>query len=150
MTTNLKETINQDLKQSMKSGDALRVSTLRLLIAAIKNKEIELLKPVDNEGVCALIQKLIKQRKESIEQFTKGNRKDLAEKEQKEIDILKAYLPAAMSSEDVEKKVQLAIQKTNASSLKEMGVVMKHLQAELSGQADMQEVSRLVREKLSK
>lgn len=146
----LKQTLDQELKQALKSADSPRVSTIRLLLAAIKNKEIEILKPIDDEGIYALIQKMIKQGKESIEQFQKGNRPDLVQKEQKEIEILKTYLPETLSAAEVEKQIQTVIHKIGASSLKEMGAVMKTLAAELSGRADMQEVSRLVREKLSK
>ena len=121
-----------------------------MLKAAIKNKEIELIKQIDDPEVIALIRKMVKQRKESIEQFQKGNRLDLANKEQKEIDILNAYLPKEIDSKELETKVQTIIAKVGATSLKQMGEVMKAVGQELSGSADMKMVSDIVRNKLSK
>ncbi|HBQ22059.1 MAG: hypothetical protein A2Z91_03485 [Deltaproteobacteria bacterium GWA2_38_16] len=146
----IKENLNEHLKEAMKAGEELRVSTIRLLKAAIKNKEIELIKQIDDPEVIALIRKMVKQRKESIEQFQKGNRLDLANKEQKEIDILNAYLPKEIDSKELETKVQTIIAKVGATSLKQMGEVMKAVGQELSGSADMKMVSDIVRNKLSK
>ncbi|MBI2645980.1 MAG: GatB/YqeY domain-containing protein [Deltaproteobacteria bacterium] len=146
----LKELVDQKLKEALKSRDELCVSTLRLLRAAVKNKEIELIKALDDEGIISVIRKMVKQRQESIEQFLKGNRKDLADKEQKEIHILEQYLPKLLDLSEVEKRVQSVIQKLGITSVKQMGEVMKAVGQDLAGQADMKEVSRLVREKLSK
>ena len=147
----IKETLEQHLKVAMKAGEELRVSTIRLLRGAIKNREIELIKQqIDDQEVISLIRKFIKQRKESIEQFLKGNRKDLADKEQKEIDILETYLPKSMDLKDLDKKVQAVIAKLGATSQKQMGEVMKVLGQELAGQADMKDVSQMVRDRLSK
>ena len=146
----LKELFDQQLKAALKSRDELCVSTLRLLRAAIKNKEIELIKALDDEGIISVIRKMVKQRQESIEQFLKGNRKDLADKEQKEIHILERYLPKLLDLSEVEKRVQSVIQKLSVTSVKQMGEVMKAVGQDLAGQADMKEVSRIVREKLSK
>lgn len=146
----LKEIFDQQLKSALKSRDELCVSTLRLLRAAIKNKEIELIKALDDEGIISVIRKMVKQRQESIEQFLKGNRKDLADKEQKEIHILERYLPKLLDLSEVEKRVQSVIQKLGVTSVKQMGEVMKAVGQDLAGQADMKEVSRMVREKLSK
>ena len=146
----IKELVDQHLKQAMKGRDELGVSTLRLLRAAVKNKEIELIKALDDEGIISVIRKMVKQRHESIEQFLKGNRKDLADKEQKEIHILERYLPKLLDLSEVEKRVQSIIQKLGVTSAKQMGEVMKAVGQDLAGQADMKEVSRMVREQLSK
>ena len=146
----LKELVDQQLKTALKGRDELCVSTLRLLRAAVKNKEIELIKALDDEGIISVIRKMVKQRQESIEQFLKGNRKDLADKEQKEIHILEHYLPKLLDLSEVEKRVQSVIQKLGVTSVKQMGEVMKAVGQDLAGQADMKEVSRIVREKLSK
>ena len=150
MPRSIKELVDQHLKEAMKGRDELGVSTLRLLRAAVKNKEIELIKALDDEGIISVIRKMVKQRQESIEQFLKGNRKDLADKEQKEIHILERYLPKLLDLSEVEKRVQSVIQKLGVTSVKQMGEVMKAVGQDLAGQADMREVSRLVREKLSK
>ncbi len=146
----IKELVDQQLKAALKSRDELGVSTLRLLRAAVKNKEIELIKALDDEGIIAVIRKMVKQRQESIEQFLKGNRKDLADKEQKEIHILERYLPKLLDLSEVEKRVQSVIQRLGVTSIKQMGEVMKTVGQDLAGQADMKEVSRIVRDKLSK
>ena len=146
----IKELVDQKLKEALKGRDELCVSTLRLLRAAVKNKEIELIKALDDEGIISVIRKMVKQRQESIEQFLKGNRKDLADKEQKEIHILERYLPKLLDLSEVEKRVQSVIQKLSVTSVKQMGEVMKAVGQDLAGQADMKEVSRIVREKLSK
>jgi len=146
----IKEWVDQHLKEAMKGRDELGVSTLRLLRAAVKNKEIELIKALDDEGIISVIRKMVKQRHESIEQFLKGNRKDLADKEQKEIHILERYLPKLLDLSEVEKRVQSIIQKLGVTSAKQMGEVMKAVGQDLAGQADMKEVSRMVREQLSK
>src|SRR3989338_3108164 len=146
----IKELVDQKLKTALKGRVGLCVSTLRLLRAAVKNKEIELIKALDDEGIVSVIRKMVKQRQESIEQFLKGNRKDLADNEQKEIHILEQYLTKLLDLSEVEKRVQSVIQKLGVTSVKQMGEVMKAVGQDLAGQADMKEVSRIVREKLSK
>lgn len=146
----LKEKLDEKLKQAMKSRNETEVSTIRMLRAAIKNKEIEIRKPIDDAGVVSLVQKMVKQHEESIEQFKKGDRHDLVEKELKEISVLKPLLPAQFALAEIEKAVQMAISKIGAQSIKQMGEVMKAIGSELAGRADMKEVSRIVREKLSK
>ncbi len=151
MSATLKERLDQDLKSSMKNGDELRVSTIRMLRAAIKNKEIELIKKnIEDEEIFSLIRKMVKQRHESIDQFKKGNRPDLVQKEQKEITILEPYLPKSLNIDEIEKRIQTVIAKLGASSPKDMGAVMKAVGQELQGQADMKDVSRIVKEKLTK
>lgn len=145
----LQEQLVNDMKESMKSGDSVKVSTIRMLKAAIKNKEIEKggtsYKLSDKETL-DVIATAIKQRRDSIEQFTKGNRQDLAEKEKKELDILQAYMPPQMSDEDVKAEVKKAITETSASSQKDMGKVMKVLMPRIAGRADGAVVNRIVRE----
>lgn len=145
----LQEQLVNDMKESMKSGDSVKVSTIRMLKAAIKNKEIEKggtsYKLSDKETL-EVIATAIKQRKDSIEQFTKGHRLDLAEKEKRELEILQAYMPPQMSDEDVKAEVKKAIAETSASSQKDMGKVMKVLMPRIAGRADGAVVNRIVRE----
>lgn len=148
--SSLKEKLDEQLKQAMKSRNEIEVSTIRMLRAAIKNREIEIRKPIDDAGVVSLVQKMVRQHEEAIEQFKKGNRHDLVEKELKEVSVLKPLLPVQLPLPEIEKAVQMAISKMGAQSLKQMGEVMKAVGGELAGRADMKEVSRIVREKLSK
>jgi len=133
----------------MKSGDKIRVSEIRMLKSEIKNKEIELKKPLTDDDVLSLIKKMVKKHKESIDLFTKGDRKDLVEKEQKELLILEPYLPKLLGGAELEKKVQDVVKEVGASSPKQMGEVMKVLTQKLGGQVDMKEASSLVRKLLS-
>ena len=145
----LQEQLVNDMKEAMKSGDSVKVSTIRMLKAAIKNKEIEKggtsYKLSDKETLEVIVT-AIKQRKDSIEQFTKGHRLDLAEKEKKELGFLQAYMPPQMSDEDVKAEVKKAIAETSASSQKDMGKVMKVLMPRIAGRADGAVVNRIVRE----
>jgi len=142
----LKETLLKDMKEAMKSGDKTRVSTIRQVRAAILNKEKELGQDLDEEGVVSVFLSAVKQRKDSIGQFEKGNRPDLVEKEKSELQILSSYLPEQMSEEDIKKEIKKAIQETGSSSQKDMGKLMKVLMANLKGKADGSTVNRLVRE----
>ncbi|MEK6679333.1 MAG: GatB/YqeY domain-containing protein [Nitrospirota bacterium] len=145
----LQEQLVNDMKESMKSGDSLKVSTIRMLKAAIKNKEIEkggTSYKLSDKEILEVIATAIKQRKDSIEQFTKGHRLDLAEKEKRELEILQAYMPPQMSDEDVKAEVKKAIAETSASSQKDMGKVMKVLMPRIAGRADGAVVNRIVRE----
>ncbi|MEK6681552.1 MAG: GatB/YqeY domain-containing protein [Nitrospirota bacterium] len=145
----LQEQLVNDMKEAMKARDEVKVSTIRMLRAAIKNKEIEKggtsYKLSDKEIIDVIIT-AIKQRKDSIEQFTKGNRNDLAEKEKKEAEILQGYLPPQMSEDDIKAEVKKAIAETGAVSQKDMGKVMKALMPRVAGKADGAVVNRLVKE----
>jgi len=145
------EKIQENLVEAQKAKDELKVSTLRLLLGAIKNfaiaKESASYNLTDEE-IVGVIQKEIKQRKESIESYKAGNRQELADKESKELEILQAYLPEQMSEEEIRKLVELAIAETGASSIAEMGKVMGVLSPKLKGKADMGVVSGIVKEKL--
>ncbi len=146
----LKETIEKNFIEAMKSRNEIMISTLRLLRAAIKNKEIELRKSIEDQDVISLIRKMLKQAEESLSFFKQGNREDLIQKVQQEMTILKPFLPDQMNPEDLKKKIQEVIQKTGATSPKQMGEVMKSIASSLAGACDMKEVSRIVRELLSK
>src|SRR5262245_44292608 len=134
----------------MRSKDALRLSVLRMMKTAVKNKEIEKMKPLDDPEVMSVFNSLVKQRKDSVEQFRKGGREELAQKEESEIKIIEEYLPAAATEDDIRKAIEEAVQETAASSIKDMGKVMKATLGRLAGKsADGSRVSQLVKEKLS-
>ena len=146
----LQETIQAHLADAMRSKDSLRLSTLRMMKTAVKNKEIEKMKALDEAEVIAVFNTLVKQRKDSIEQFRKGGREELAMKEEAEIKVIEEYLPAAASDDDIRRAVEEAVQETGASSMKDMGKVMKAAMARLAGKsADGGRVSQLVKEKLA-
>jgi uncharacterized protein YqeY len=146
----MKETILADLKTAMKNQDAAKLSAIRMLQSAIKNKEIEL-RPnaIADQDIMAVIKKMCNQHKDSIEQFTTANRLDLVENEKAQLKILEAYLPKQMSREEIEKLVSTVIAETNASSAKDMGTVMKAVLAKAAGLADGKVVSELVKSKLT-
>ena len=146
----LKQTILSDLTASMKAQDAPRTSTLRMVKAALQNREIEKGGELDDEEMAKLLRSLVKQRQDSVEQYAKAGREELAEKERAEITVIDAYLPQAASLETIEAAVAAAISETGASSMKDMGKVMKAAQAGLAGQnADGRTVSEIVKAKLS-
>jgi len=146
----LQEKIQAHITDAMRGKDSLRLNTLRMMKSAVKNKEIEKMKPLDEGEVLAIFGTLVKQRKDSIEQFRKGGREELALKEEAEIKIIEEYLPAAASEDDIRQAIDQAVQETAASSMKDMGKVMKAALARLAGKtADGGRVSRMVKEKLS-
>jgi len=145
----LKQQIISDLTASMKAQDAPRTSTLRMVKAAVMNREIEKGGELDDEEMMKLLRSLVKQRRDSVEQYEKGGRQELADKEKTEIDVIKAYLPQAASREAIEAAVAAAISETGASSMKDMGKVMKAAQAALAGKnADGRTVSDVVKAQL--
>ena len=146
---NLKEKFANDLKESLKAKDEVKVSTIRFLMSAIHNIEIEKGKDLVDEDIVSIIQKQVKQRKESIEGFEKGNRLDLVEKEKREMGILQEYLPEQISSSELELMVDKSIKETSSSSIVDMGKVMGALSNQIKGKADMGLVSSMVRKKLS-
>lgn len=141
----LKEQLQQDIKQAMKEKDTVKLSTLRLLMAEIKNKEIDAGKELEESDILSLIQKAAKQRKESIEQYKKGGRDELAAKEEQELRLLESYLPQQLSREELAAIIKEAIAKCGATSPKEMGKVMKEVMPAVKGRADGKEVNALVR-----
>jgi len=145
----LNERLSDDLKLAMKARDQLRMDAIRMVKAALQNKEIELKKALDEAEMSRVLIGLVKQRKEAVEQYQKGKRQDLADKELKEIAIIEAYLPKAMSQEEIVKIVEDAIKETGAVAAKDMGKVMKAVMAKLAGQAvDGKQLSDLVRTRL--
>lgn len=144
------ERIQADLTAAMKQKDELRLSVLRMMKSALKNKEIEKMRALDDLESLQVLQTLVKQRRESVDQFTKGGRKDLADKETKEIAIIEEYLPAAPSDSEIKHAVEAAITETGADSLKQMGAVIKAARARLEGKAiDGKLLSDRVRERLN-
>lgn len=146
----LKDRINEEVKQAMKDKNMAKVETLRFLSAGVKNREIELRpNPLTDQETLAVIKKMVKQRHESIEQFEKAQRKDLVDREKFQLEILMTYLPKALERADLETLVVTVIRETGASSVKDMGKVMKEVQARTAGAADNKMVSEIVKSKLS-
>ena len=145
----LEKDVKEQINIALKAGDKIEVSVLRMLLSEIKNKRIE--ERVDDlpeEGVNALMQKMAKRHKESIEKFKEGERDDLVEKETSELAILEKYLPEQISEEELKKIVYEAIARTGASSMKDMGRVMSDVMAQVKGRADGSAISRIAKEKL--
>jgi len=145
----LKVRISDEVKAAMRSGDARRRDALRLLLAALKQREVDERKDLADADVVATIEKLIKQRRESIAQFEKGGRLDLVQNEQFELDLLQTYMPQALSDAEVEAAVAEAIAAAGAKAPSDMGKVMGVLKGKLAGRADMSKVSTLVKAKLA-
>lgn len=145
----LMDDIQRDLAAAMKARDELRLSVLRMVKAALKNREVEKMRPLDDAEGVQLLQSLVKQRRESVEQFTKGGRPELAEKEAREIAIIESYLPAAPTAGELEQAIAAAIAETGATSAKQMGAVVKAARARLQGKnVDGKALSDLVRTRL--
>ncbi|HKU69388.1 MAG TPA: GatB/YqeY domain-containing protein [Burkholderiales bacterium] len=145
----LKTRINDDVKGAMRGGDARRRDALRLLLAALKQREVDDRKELADTDVIAVIDKMIKQRREAIVQFEKGGRQDLAQNEQYEISVFQAYMPQALSDTEIEAAVAEAISAAGAKAPSDMGKVMGALKGKLAGRADMTKVSALVKGKLA-
>jgi uncharacterized protein len=147
----LAEKFQKDLVEAMRSKEELRLSVLRGIKSAIKLKEVEKIRALDDAETIRVLQTLVKQRKDSIEQFTKGNRPELAEKETKELAIIESYLPAGASDAEMDAAISKAITETGANSMKQMGVVIKAAKAALEGKTvDGKALSDRVRDRLSK
>ena len=146
----IREQISNDVKNAMREKNSLKLNTLRFLQSAVKNREIEMRPdPITSEEVMGVLKKLVKQRKESIDQYVAGGRQDLADQEAAELKILETYLPAQLSREKVESIVNEVVVALSAKTIKDMGPVMKEVQARTAGSADNKLVSELVRAKLS-
>lgn len=147
----LTEQIQKDLIEAMKARDELRSSVLRMVKTALKMKEVEKTRPLEDAESIQVLQTLVKQRRESVEQYRKGGREDLADKETKEIGILETYLPAAPSDEELGAAIEAAVAETGATSAKQMGAVIKAARARLEGKAiDGKLLSDRVRQRLEK
>jgi len=145
----LKQTITEHMKDAMRARDAARLSTIRLLLAAIKQREVDERKDMTDADVLAIIDKMLKQRKDSIAQFEAGNRKDLADAERAEVTVLSAYQPAALSDAEIDAAITAAIARTGASGPAGMGKVMAELKPQLAGRADMAAVSARTKARLA-
>jgi uncharacterized protein len=148
----LKDTITNDMKAAMKAGDSAKLGTIRMLLAAMKQREVDERITLTDADIVAIVEKSIKQRRESIAQFTTGNRPDLVEKEEAELKVLSAYMPAQMSDADIEAVVKAAVAEVAASGVTgnaAMGKIMAIVKPKLAGKADMQAVSAKVKAALS-
>lgn len=144
----LKDKITQDMKDAMKSGDKDRLGVIRLILAALKQKEVDERIVLDDAQVLAILEKMLKQRRESVAQFTQGKRQDLADKEEAEIKVIQAYMPAQLSDAELDKLVADAVAESGAASVKDMGKVMGILKPKVAGKADMSAVSAKIKSKL--
>ncbi|USQ14540.1 GatB/YqeY domain-containing protein [Legionella lytica] len=145
----IKERLNNDIKDAMRAKDKNLLTTLRLITAAVKQIEVDERIDVDEERMLAILDKMSKQRKESISQYEKANRDDLVAQEQFELSVIAKYLPEPLSAAEIEKLVQDAIASTGAEKMADMGKVMAQLKPSLQGRADMSQVSTLIKAKLS-
>jgi uncharacterized protein YqeY len=149
MTASIKDKIQEDMKTAMRAQDKNRLATIRLIMAALKQKEVDERIVLTDEQILAILNKMIKQRRDSITQFEAGNRVDLADKEKEEVLVIQQYLPTQMSEAEIEQAVAAAIQESGAASAKDMGKVMGVLKGKLQGKADMTIVSAKVKDKLA-
>ena len=145
----LREKLDEDLKSAMRAKDSLRMNTVRGLKSAIKYREIELMKPLDDAGILGVVATEIKRRRDSVDQYKAGNRVDLADKEEAELRILQEFLPQQLSLAEVEAKVDEVIGRVGAKGPKDMGAVMKALLPDVQGRADGKVVSELVKQRLA-
>ena len=145
----LKQRIQDDVKAAMRAKDKARLSTLRLITAAIKQREVDERIELDDAQILAILDKMVKQRRDSISQYEKAGRHELAEQENSEIIVIQEYLPASLSEDEVLAMIEQAIQATGATGMQDMGKLMGQLKPQMQGRADMAAVSRLVKQKLS-
>ena len=145
----IKDRIREDMKAAMRAHDAARLSTIRLLLAAIKQREIDEHIEANDNQVIEVIAKMVKQRRDSVEQYRAGNREDLAQKEQAEIDVLSGYLPKAMTEAEIAEVVDAAIAEVGLKGMAAMGKVMALVKPKVAGRADLGKVSQLIRAKLT-
>ena len=145
----LKNQIKEDMKSAMKAGEKDRLKVVRLIMAAIKQVEVDTRNERDDAGVLAVLEKMVKQRRDSVEQFEKGGREDLAAIERAEIDVIQAYLPEQLSADEIAALVDEVIAATGAESIRDMGKVMGQIKAKAAGRADMGAVGATVKERLN-
>jgi uncharacterized protein len=145
----LKDQIQNDMKAAMRGGDKARLGVIRLITSAIKQREVDERITLDDTAVMAILEKMIKQRRDSIAQFESGGRPELAEAEQAEITILQAYLPAALSEAELEAIIQAAVAESGAAGIKDMGKVMGLVKPKVAGRADMGAVSAKIKARLA-
>lgn len=145
----LKTRIQDDVKAAMKAKDKARLATLRLISAAIKQREVDERTELDDEQVLVVLEKMIKQRRDSIAQYEGAGRQELADQERSEVGIIETYMPEGLSDEEVATMIEAAISESGAESMRDMGKVMGLLKPRMQGRADMSQVSGLVKQKLS-
>lgn len=145
----IKDRLQEDIKSAMRSGDKARLKTLRMASAAIKQKEVDERIDLDDAAVLAVFEKMVKQRRDSIAQYTQGGRPELAEVEQAEIDILQDYLPEALSESELKALIEEAVGQSQATGMAAMGEIMAYLKPKTQGRADMRAVSDMVKAHLS-
>ncbi len=145
----LKDTIIEDTKTAMRKKDASTLGTLRLLQAAIKQKEIDDRITLDDAGIVTVLQKMLKQRQDSIEAFRQANRQDLLDKEEMEVKVLNQYMPQQLSNNEITEIIDAAITNTSASGMQDMGKVMGIVKEKIAGRANMAEVSQIIKSRLS-
>ena len=145
----IRQTISDDMKTFMRAKDTARLGAIRLLQASIKQREVDERIELNDDQILAVIQKMLKQRKDSIEAYQQANRQDLIDQEQLEIEVLTKYMPEPLSDEEINQFIEEAIATTEAADMKDMGKVVGVLKSKVAGRADMGEVSKLVRQKLS-
>lgn len=149
MESSLKKRIEDDVKAAMRAGDKPRLGTLRMVLAAVKQQEVDSRTAVDDTALLAILEKMIKQRRDAMTQFQAAGRQELADKESDEIAVIQAYLPPALGDDEIAALINDAIAKTGAASPKDMGKVMGVVKPQVQGRADMSVVSKLVQAKLS-
>ena len=145
----LMEKIRNDMKEAMKSKQTDKLSVIRMLISEIKKRQIDTGKEFDDNDILGVIKSMVKSREDSVKAYREGGREDLAEKEEKEVEVLKSYLPKQLSEEEIEKIVEEAIKETGAQSVRDMGKVMKAVMSKYGSQVDGKTVNKFVKEKLS-
>lgn len=147
--SNLKDKLTEDMKSAMRGGEKPRLQTIRLILAAIKQQEVDTRKELTDQDIVTVLTKMHKQRRESITQFEKANRQDLIDKETAELKLIEEYLPEALSEAEIDKLIAEALSTSGASSIKDMGKVMGILKPKISGRADMGTVSAKIKSVLS-
>ncbi|QEP42945.1 GatB/YqeY domain-containing protein [Ectothiorhodospiraceae bacterium BW-2] len=148
MSCDLKAAIQEDMKVAMRNKEKERLGTIRLILAALKQREVDERIELDETQVVAILEKMVKQRRDSIEQYQKAAREDLAAKEQAEIEVIQTYMPQPLTLEEIDRLITEAIEQSGASSMKEMGKVMGLLKPQLQGRAEMGKVSAQIRARL--
>jgi len=147
--SDLKTTINEDMKTAMRAKDKERLGVIRLILAAIKQQEVDTRTALDDAAVLAVLDKMLKQRRDSISQYEAAGRNDLAQKEQFEVEVLQQYMPEALGEAELEQLIKDAITASGAQSMKDMGKIMNELRPKVQGRADMAQVSQKVKSLLS-
>ena len=148
-SSDLKQRIMNDMKSCMREGDKPTLGTIRLILSAIKQQEVDSRKDLEDGDILAILDKMAKQRRESIEQFEKAGRDDLASKEQDELKVIQTYLPEQLSDDEITSMIDEAIQTTGAESMRDMGKIMGIIKPKMQGRADMSAVSALIKSRLS-